>query len=144
MFLANLNDRKYPHLRELNLHIFLCPALLMDAISLTKWSPVAQGEPSLFLSVLHQLYFPHSLNSMMRFVSCASLHYLTSFRAAESSFILHLQTCMTVEGARALQENSVDLTWIAHVLYRNPIPTQTPCVTGTTQGISHRCGAFGQ
>ena len=49
-----------------------------------------------------------------------------------------------MEGARAFQENCVHLAWTAQVLYRNPIPTQTRCVTGTTQGISHSFGAFGQ
>jgi len=116
----------------------------MDVISLIKWSPVAQGEPSLFLFILHQLYCPHGLNSMMALVSCTSVHCLTSFRAAESSFILNVPTSMTMEGARALQDNCMHLTWTAQVLYRNPFPTQTRCVTGTTQGISHRFGDCGQ
>ena len=68
----------------------------MDVIILTKLSPVAQEELRLSLSVLHQLYCPHGLNTMTAFVSCASLHCLTSFRADESSFVLHLQTSMTI------------------------------------------------
>jgi len=36
------------------------------------------------------------------------------------------------------------LSRTAQVLCRNPIPTQIRCVTGTTQGISQRFGAFGQ
>jgi len=116
----------------------------MDVIILTKWSPVAQGEQSLSLSVLRQLFCPRGLNSMMGFVSYASLHCLTSFRAAESSFISHLQTPMTVECARALQDNCMHLTWTVQVPCRNPILFQSHCVTGTTQGISHRFRAFVQ
>ena len=51
---------------------------------------MAQGELSVSLSVLHQLYCLHGLNSMMALVSGASLHCLSSFRAAESAFLLHL------------------------------------------------------
>ena len=45
--------------------------------------------------------------------------------------------------ARALQHNCVHLRRTAQVLSRNPIPVQAGCVTGTTQGIADRFGAFG-
>jgi len=144
MLSADLNGWTCPHLRELNLQIFLMSRAAdgckqpdqMESCGTERANSLSFCSPSAVLSTLPERYDGICL---LRILSLPNL-----IRAVEFSFILHLQTSMTIEGAKTLQDNSVHLTWTAQVLYRSPIPTQTRCVTDTTQGTSHRFGAFGQ
>jgi len=144
MPLANLNDRKCPHLRQLNLQIFLMfraayrcnQSDQMESYGTGRAKSLPVCSPSAVLST-----WPEQYNG----IDLLRIPSLPNLIQGSRIFIYFTFTDIyDYVRCQGFQHNCMHLTWTAQVLCRNPIPPQFRCVTGTTQGISHRFGAFGQ